>query len=45
MDFIMKLSKSEIISTDISYYSILIIVNKLTKYTYFISYIKTFEVK
>ena len=45
MDFIIKFPKSEDISTDIKYDSILIIINKLTKYTYFISYIELFEVK
>ena len=45
MDFIMKLLKSEDISIDIKYNSILIIINKLTKYIYFISYLEIFEIK
>ena len=45
MDFVVKLSKSKDISTDIKYNSILVIINKLTKYAYFISYMELFETK
>ena len=45
MDFIVKLPKSEDISTDIKYNNVLIIINKLTKYINFILYIKKFETK
>ena len=45
MDLIVKLPKLKDISIDIKYNSILIIVNKLIKYIYFISYIKVFKVK
>ena len=45
MDFITKLPKSENIDTDIKYDSILIIVNKLIKYVYFILYMEVSEAK
>ena len=45
MDFIIKFLKSEDKNIDLKYDSILIIVNKLIKYTYFILYIKVFKVK
>ena len=45
MDFIVKLSKSENVSTDIKYNNILIIIDKSIKYTYFLLYIELFEVK
>ena len=45
MDFIIKLSKSENLVNDIKYNSILIIINKLTKYIYLISYNKEFIAK
>ena len=45
MDFIVKFLKSEDISTDIKYNSITIIINKLTKYAYSISYIELFKAK
>ena len=45
MDFIVKLPKSEDSSTDIKYNSVLVIINKLTKYIYFILYMEIFEVK
>ena len=45
MDFIIKFPKSEDIITDTKYDSILIIINKLTKYTYFILYKELFETK
>ena len=45
MDFIVKLSKSENINTNIKYDSILVIINKLTRYTYFILYKKLFKIK
>ena len=41
----MKFPKSENISIDIKYDSILVIIDKLTKYTHFILYLETFEVK
>lgn len=45
MNFIMKLSLSQDMTIKIKYDSILIITNKLTKYIYFISYIKSFTAK
>ena len=45
MDFIVKLLKSEDISINIKYNNILVIVDKLTKYVYFISYMELFEAK
>ena len=45
MDFIVKLPKSEDSITNTKYDSILIIVNKLTKYTHLISYNKKFTAK
>ena len=45
MDFIVKLPKSEDISTDIKYNNILIIVNKLIKYVYLMSYLEIFKAK
>ena len=45
MDFIMKLPKSEDIIIRIKYDSILVVVNKLTKYIYLIPYNKEFTIK
>ena len=45
MDFIMKLLKSEDVSTRVKYNSILVVVDKLTKYTYLILCKKDFIVK
>ena len=45
MDFIVKLLKSEDISTKIKYNSILIVVNKFTKYIYLILYNEGFTAK
>ena len=45
MDFIIKLSKSENINTKVKYNSILIVVDKFTKYIYLIFYNKEFNVK
>ena len=45
MDFIVKFLQSENINIKIKYNNILIIINKLTKYIYFILYKKLFEVK
>ena len=45
MDFIVKFLKSEDTNTDIKYNNILIIVDKLIKYIYFISYMELFEIK
>ena len=45
MDFIIKLSKSKDINTEIKYNSILIIIDKLIKYIYLIFYKKNFIVK
>ena len=45
MDFIIKLPKSENISTRIRYNSILIVVDKFTKYIYLISCKKNFTAK
>ena len=45
MDFIVKLPKSKDINTDIKYNNILIVIDKLIKYTYFILYMKKFESK
>ena len=42
MDFITKLPRSKDLSTEIIYDSILVIVNKLTKYIYFMLYKETF---
>ncbi len=40
LNFIIKLSLSKNLITNISYNSILIITNRLTKYVYFINYLK-----
>ena len=45
IDFIMKLLKSEEIITRVKYDSILVIMDKLTKYTHLILYNKRFTVK
>ena len=45
MDFIVKLSKSEDISIGVRYNSILIVMDKLTKYAHLISYKKDFTIK
>ena len=45
MDFIVRLLKSKDISTDIKYNNILIIINKLIKYIYFILYLENFKIK
>ena len=45
MDFIVKFPKSEDISIDMKYDSILIVVDKLIKYIYFILYIEIFKAK
>ena len=45
MSFIVKLPKSEDVNTDIKYNCILVIIDKLTKYAHFISYMETFETK
>ena len=45
MDFIMKFPKSEDSAIDTKYNSILIIVNKFTKYVYLILYIERFTAK
>ena len=45
MDFIVEFPKSEDLTTDISYNSILIIVDKFTKYTHLISYNEKFTAK
>ena len=45
LDFIVKFSQSEDISTGIKYNNILIIIDKLTKYAYFILYKELFEIK
>ena len=45
MDFIVKLPKSEDSVTGTKYDSILIVVDKLTKYTHLISYNKKFTAK
>ena len=45
MDFIVKLPKSEDISIRIKYDNILVIINKLIKYTYFILSRELFKVK
>ena len=45
MDFIVKFLKSEDLVTNIKYDSILIIINKLIKYTHLISYNKKFIIK
>ena len=45
MDFIIKLLKSEDTTINIKYNSILVIVNKLTKYIYLILYNKRLIVK
>ena len=43
MDFIIKLSKSEEINTNIKYNNILMIVDKLTKYIYLVLYNELFK--
>ena len=45
MDFIVKLLKSEDISTGVKYDSILVVVDKLTKYIYLISCCEEFTTK
>ena len=45
MDFIVKLPKSENLAINTKYNSILVIINKLTKYTHLIPYNKKFIVK
>ena len=45
MDFIIKLPKSEDLTTGIEYNSILMIIDKLTKYTHLILYNKKFTTK
>ena len=45
MDFIMKLPKSKDFTTRILYNSIMVVVNKLTKYIHFISFKETFNTK
>ena len=45
MDFIVKLLKSEDSITNTKYNSILVVVDKLTKYTHLISYNKKFIIK
>ena len=45
MDFIIKFPKSENISINIEHNNILVIIDKLSKYIYFILYIKIFGVK
>ena len=45
MDFIVKLLRSEDVSIEVKYNSILVIVNKLIKYIHLILYNKKFTVK
>ena len=45
MDFIVKLPKSENHTTEILYNSILIIIDKLTKYSYLILYKEASNIK
>ena len=45
MDFIVKLSKSENINTNMKYDRILVVINKLIKYIYFILCKEVFETK
>ena len=45
MDFITKLPKSKNLTTKILYNSIMVVVNKLTKYTHFIPFKETFNTK
>ena len=45
MDFIIKFPKSEDLTISIKYNSILVVVDKLTKYVYLISYNKGFTAK
>ena len=45
MDFIVKLSISEDISIGVKYNSILVVVDKFTKYTYLILYNERFTIK
>ena len=45
MNFIVKLLKSEDVSTEVKYNNILIVVNKLTKYAHLIFYNKNFITK
>ena len=45
MDFIIKLLKLKDIIIEIKYNSILVIINELIKYTYFILCIKIFETR
>ena len=45
IDFIVKFSESEDVSTNIKYNSILVIINKLTKYVHFILYRESFKAK
>ncbi len=45
LDFIIKLSLSKNLIINISYNSILIITNRLTKYAYFINYLEIFNIE
>ena len=45
MDFITKLPKSKNLTTGVFYNSIIVVINKLTKYIYFIFYKKFFDTK
>ncbi len=45
LNFIIKLSLSKNLITNINYNSILIIINRLTKYIYFINYLKTSNIE
>jgi hypothetical protein len=45
LDFIMKLPSSKDLITELKYNNILIITDRLTKYTYFINYLKSSNVK
>ena len=45
MDFITKFLKSKDLTTAIIYDSIIIVIDKLIKYTHFISFIKTYNVE
>ena len=45
MDFIVKLLKLEDICIEIKYDSILVVVDKLTKYVYFIPCMEIFRIK
>jgi hypothetical protein len=41
LDFVIKLSPSKKLITGVIYDSIIIVIDRLTKYTYFISYLKS----